>query len=282
MLVDDFMKGRGYQPVPKAAVPAPLPIALPVPSPREPGRLLCWRLPVLVSEAFLEQQPRVVGGLCSEYQVRTIDCAIRGEVDMIIDSCTAVFVLTPDAVGAKMKSITSAAMKFANIWLILCQESCTVQRADMDLFRNLARFPVMVLVRATLPNHRAITTCLAHCIHETCVAALKQSATSSPWDAHRLRSKPFLASLPTTPLLAMRCELLQTFPTINLHMAAQLLYYWTLPDLVFQTDKALISLMEELNPPCQAAALAERISSFCAVLKVHCGLVAFVADQQQK
>lgn len=232
---------------------------------------LCCDLCVLVNEQFLEAAPNMFALLSSRFGLKLVDCALENEVSLIVDANSAIFVVSPsDDLRLKLRQIADAVLKFCNIWVLVCVEDITFSPISAEFYRNFVRFPATVSCRLCLWEYESLAEEIACSVHQTCCSALKRSS----WDGERLRLRPYLSLIQSSPLFAAHCSILQLFPTINYFVAAQLLSCQTLQEVWSCDLETIEEHLSQLNPRPELSIVA--FERFFALTRIHVGLIARV------
>lgn len=261
-------------------------------------------LHVLVSAQFLEEHPRVVSRLSSEYLIQSVDVQLQEPVTAIVDTVTAISVVSlevmqqDDLFRRYIKQLSAVCFKFDRIYLLLLididcglgiigEQLGTRPSALSDrlvqIYLAIIKFPAAVsVVQCELPvdDYGKRSEAIAHAVMSICRQAHRNasrvfSATAGALNdsaSSRYTSRPHLLSFHTaSPEVTSHCEFLQRCPTINYYVAILLLRDSTIRALA--ATKHLSALVGRVSGVdlCNAQ-LEQRLQSFLSLLRTHAGL----------
>ena len=260
-------------------------------------------LHVLVSAQFLENHPRVVSRLSSEYRIQSVDVQLQEPVTAIVDTVTAISVVSlevmqqDDLFRRYIKQLSSVCFKFDRVYLLLLidrglgsfigEQHGTRLSALSDrlvqIYMAVIKFPAAVsVVQCELPvdDHGNCSDAIAHAVMSICRQAHRNASrvfsvtvgALNDYASSRYTSRPHLQSFHTaSPEVTSHCEFLQRCPTINYYVAILLLRDSTIRTLAGTKHlSALVGRVSGIDL-CNAQ-LEQRLQSFLTLLRTHAGL----------
>ena len=260
-------------------------------------------LHVLVSAQFLEDHPRVVSRLSSEYRIQSVDVQLQEPVTAIVDTVTAISVVSlevmqqDDLFRRYIKQLSSVCFKFDRVYLLLLidrglgsfigEQHGTRLSALSDrlvqIYMAVIKFPAAVSVvqcELLVDDHGKRSDAIAHAVMSICRQAHRNASrvfsvtvgALNDYASSRYTSRPHLQSFHTaSPEVTSHCEFLQRCPTINYYVAILLLRDSTIRALA--ATKHLSTLVGRVSGVdlCNAQ-LEQRLQSFLTLLRTHAGL----------
>ena len=251
-------------------------------------------LHVLVSAQFLEDHPRVVSRLSSEYRIQSVDVQLQEPVTAILDTVTAISVVSLEVVQQDdlfrryIKQLSSVCFKFDRVYLLLIIEQHGARLSALSdrlvqIYMAVIKFPAAVsVVQCELPvdDHGKRSDVIAHAVMSICRQAHRNASrvfsitigALNDYASSRYTSRPHLQSFHTaSPEVTSHCEFLQRCPTINYYVAILLLRDSTIRALA--ATKHLSALVGRVSGVdlCNAQ-LEQRLQSFLSLLRTHAGL----------